>query len=383
MQSNNLIRISAAGAGKTYGICNDALSIVQCSENDNKVLIVSYTNRGVEAIETEIKKQNCGVLHPEVIVLSWYSFLLSEMIKPFQSFLFTINEIRSFDFSATYGTINYKRIGTRERYINKHGDIRSNEAAELALQLNIKSGNLVIKRLETIYSNIFIDEIQDMAGYDLDIIEILMHSAISIVCVGDNKQATFKTNNARKNKGKSGTNVWEFFAHLYNTGRVAIEQNQVSRRFNNEICAFANSIYPNENNMTTSMRVITGHDGVFVICREDVAQYYAYFKPIVLRYNVKTKTDVIPAINFGACKGLTFNRILIYPNGPMSEWLFNDKALKSPQKYYVAVTRPKYSIAFVVDSLPEGEKYQNVIIELDDTSIAAKRVIMREGYKNA
>lgn len=50
---------------------------------------------------------------------------------------------------------------------------------------------------------------------------------------------------------------------------------------------------------------------------------------------------------------MTFERVLIYPNGPFKDFLLKGKALKTPQKYYVAATRAKYSIAFVMDILPQ------------------------------
>ena len=62
----NTIKISAAGSGKTYDICHDALNVV--SNGCKKVLIVTYTNRGENAVETEIRKQNKGVLHPQIAI---------------------------------------------------------------------------------------------------------------------------------------------------------------------------------------------------------------------------------------------------------------------------------------------------------------------------
>ena len=78
----NTIKISAAGSGKTYDICHDALNVV--SNGCKKVLIVTYTNRGENAVETEIRKQNKGVLHPQIAIKTWYRFLLSDAIKPYQ-----------------------------------------------------------------------------------------------------------------------------------------------------------------------------------------------------------------------------------------------------------------------------------------------------------
>lgn len=357
MRSNNIIRVEAAGAGKTYNICKEALDRVNNTGTGKRVLLVSYTNRGIGALKTEICKQNLGVIDSRIDIMTWYSFVLNELVKPYQNVIFEINEVKSIDFLDAHGTINYGGLGTRGRYITSNGDIKSKEIAELVLQIDKKSQGKVIQRLSKGYSHIFIDEVQDMAGYDLDIIETLMYSDIMVVCVGDNKQATFKTNTAIRNKSKSGTKIWDFFQRLISEEVVEVQKNLVSRRFNQEICSFANLVYPNENNISTSMVEKTDHDGVILINRKDVQKYYAYYKPVVLKYDKKTSTDEYQSFNFGECKGMTFERVLIYPNGPLTNFLLKGKSLNSPQKYYVAATRAKYSIAFVMDTLPERTEW--------------------------
>ena len=104
MPSENLIKIECAGSGKTWSICHTALSIVS-SDIDKRVAIISYTNRGIQAVQSEIKKQNNGILHNRITVESLYSFMLNELIKPYQTYIFGINEIKSLDFSRMYGYI--------------------------------------------------------------------------------------------------------------------------------------------------------------------------------------------------------------------------------------------------------------------------------------
>ena len=136
----NIIKISAAGSGKTYDICHDALNMV--AGGDKKVLIVTYTNRGEKAVETEIRKQNKGVLNPQIVIKTWYRFLLSETIKPYQRYITgggSFNVLKGIDYSQTYGVVNYQRKGTRARYLTKAGNVLSNQASELACFLDEKS----------------------------------------------------------------------------------------------------------------------------------------------------------------------------------------------------------------------------------------------------
>lgn len=372
MQSRNIIRIEAAGAGKTYNICKEALERAGNAESNKRVLLLSYTNRGVDAIKTEVCEQNLGVIDSKIDIMTWYRFILNELVKPYQSVIFGINEVKSIDFTDAYSKVNYGKIGTKGRYITSNGNVKSKELAELVLQINKKSQGKVMNRLSRVYSHIFIDEVQDMAGYDLDIIETLMYSDIEVICVGDNKQSTFKTNNAIRNKSKSGTKIWDFFQKLILEDVVEVQKNLISRRFNQEICSFANLVYPNENNIGTSMNEKTGHDGIILINKNDVKKYYNYYRPTVLKYDKKTVTDEYQSFNFGECKGMTFERILIYPNGPFKDFLIRGKALKTPQKYYVAVTRAKYSIAFVVDTFPknvEWLKREEICLENDKIEV--------------
>ena len=70
MPSKNTIRMSAAGAGKTWGICHDALAVVASPLFTKRVLITTFTNKGVETIQSEIRKQNQGVLNPRIVMVS-------------------------------------------------------------------------------------------------------------------------------------------------------------------------------------------------------------------------------------------------------------------------------------------------------------------------
>ena len=378
MPSKNTIRMSAAGAGKTWGICHDALAVVASPLFTKRVLITTFTNKGVETIQSEIRKQNQGVLNPRIVIYSWYQFLLYELIRPYQTSIAEINEIKSFDFSDMFNKINYHAKGQKSRYITSRGNVRANEASELVLQLNAISNGRVIKRMEKVYSNVFVDEIQDMAGSDLDIISLLLESSIITVCVGDNKQATYRTHNTQRHKNQPGKNIWEYFSCACKSGKAEIENNLVSRRFNEQICHFANRLYSNENNITTVMRERTGHDGVFLILHDDVPYYYAVFSPVVMKYDKRTETDCFDSFNFGQCKGVTFERVLIYPNGPLSDYINTGKQLKSQQKYYVAVTRPKYSIAIVVDAFPTSDQFTYENIRCGDREIRAMRYICEE-----
>ncbi|MHC4302804.1 MAG: P-loop NTPase family protein, partial [Planctomycetota bacterium] len=76
------------------------------------------------------------------------------------------------------------------------------------------------------------------------------------------------------------------------------------------------------------------------------------YSPVVLRYDRRTKTHSYPALNFGYVKGATFDRVLIIPHGSIKKYLRSgdlDDVKGSLEKFYVAVTRARYSVAFLYD----------------------------------
>lgn len=372
--SRNIAKMSAAGSGKTYDICKEALEV---AKKGKKVLITTYTHRGEEAIKNELRKQNDGVVDQLVIIKTWYSFMMSDLIRPYQRYLTgEIAGVKSYDFSQTYGFINYAKNGTKEKYITNCKNVRSNEASSLVILLNSLSDGKVIKRIEEIYDTIYFDEIQDLTGDDIEIIKLLIYSNVSVVCCGDNKQATFCTHNSKKNKKKTGKNIWSFFEVLENSGIVTLEQNLKSRRFNNQICSFANNLFPIGKPVTSIMNDYTGHDGVFLINNLDIDVYQKFYSAQVLRYDKKTDAYGYHAINFGACKGETFERIIIIPNGPLKKYITDGVALSSPEKYYVAVTRAMYSVAIVMDVFPNNlNGYKQVSITCGDSEIYGLKYI--------
>ena len=103
--------------------------------------------------------------------------------------------------------------------------------------------------------------------------------------------------------------------------------------------------------MTSRNKTQTDHDGLFAVRESDVDAYMARYAPQPLRYSRATKNVYGKPMNFGAVKGMTFERTLIYPHGPFKKYLVSGDlkdAGKELAKFYVAVTRARQSAAFVV-----------------------------------
>ena len=78
------------------------------------------------------------------------------------------------------------------------------------------------------------------------------------------------------------------------------------------------------------------------------------YSPLQLRYSKATKiNEIYESKNFGESKGSTYDRVLIYPTKPILDWVLNNKqfnSFESKCKFYVAVTRAKYSVAIICDN---------------------------------
>jgi DNA helicase-2/ATP-dependent DNA helicase PcrA len=69
-----------------------------------------------------------------------------------------------------------------------------------------------------------------------------------------------------------------------------------------------------------------------------------------LRYRRTVDTLGHPAINMGEAKGSTFDHVLVFPTKPMRDYLVHRDAsrLTTREHLYVAVTRARHSVAFVI-----------------------------------
>ena len=374
MQLNNIVIMAAAGAGKTHDICKEVIE--NAKTTNKKILITTYTNKGIESIEKEYKKQNNGVIDKNVVILSWFQFLLRELVKTYQSSILNkINIINSIDFNHQYGYINFNSRGTPKHYMLTN-NILSNTVSEFAIDSNIKSNNKVIQRLGEIYSHIYIDEIQDLAGEDIEILNLLFNSKIQIQCVGDVKQSTYTTYNAKKNKKITGIHLIDFFKELERKGIITLLFNNKTRRFGREICEFSNSICNDKNNRIESDKIYKEENqGVYLLDKKDFENYFKIYKPTILKFDAKTKIDY-DSLNFGQCKGMTFDRVAIFPNKKYKEFLQNGTSLDSPCKYYVSATSARYSIVFVVEKLFENDNFKYTNINLEDNSIKVSKYMV-------
>ena len=343
--AKNKVVVASAGSRKTTMIVEEAIALV-----GKRILITTYTHENLDQIRSYLIEK-CGHVPKHIVLLSWFSFLLQEGIRPYQSFVTEKSRIASILFKDMPSGTKYAPKNNLDRYyLANSGDIYRDRVSDFVCTCDERSGGLIVRRLEKAYDHIFIDEVQDLAGYDLTFLEKLFQSALPITAVGDPRQGTFSTNNSGKNKKFKRSGIFDWVLQHSGSGLITMEEKNDSFRCNQVICDFADVLFQDFNKTKSMNGTTTGHDGIFMIKKPEVPTYFESYKPVVLRWNKQSDTMNLPAFNIGASKGRNYDRVLIFPTGPMKAYLKsrNLDHVGDRSKLYVAVTRARYSVAFVI-----------------------------------
>ncbi|MBW6488630.1 hypothetical protein [Sulfurimonas sp.] len=162
--------------------------------------------------------------------------------------------------------------------------------------------------------------------------------------------------------------------------KVSVEIDEISLncsyRNNEFICQFSSTLFPNYSVPSSSQNDEVEHKGIFFIKESDIDIYLAQYQPLQLVWNRGTKVNTsFSVMNFGESKGLGFDRVLIYPTKPILDFVLKNKNLDgtSRAKFYVAITRARYSVAFV---------YVHITV-YPDTSVGFIRTVEEEIFSVA
>jgi DNA helicase-2/ATP-dependent DNA helicase PcrA len=363
MKKNKLI-IAAAGSGKTRTLIERALDV-----EDGNVLITTFTEANAEGIVRKILEKTVGYVPLNITVQTWFSFLLQHGVRPYQSIMsdgLSHKKIGFFLISASSSvrkgsggkiySLSEEKDFYRYYFISVNNlKIYSDKISEFSFKCDGKTAGDVIKRISRIYPNIFIDEVQDLAGWDLDFLNLLFDSNSNILLVGDPRQGTYSTNNSRKNKKFQRSQIINFFEKKDLQERLDVDTNSltVNYRSNKKICDFSNYIFPDYNVTSSGQMLKTDHDGVFFVKEANVDAYLEKYSICMqLRNDIREKriNKNYHVMNFGESKGLDFDRVLIFPTTPIINWIKDHSSELAPTsrcKFYVASTRARYSVGIV------------------------------------
>jgi DNA helicase II / ATP-dependent DNA helicase PcrA len=349
----NKFIVASAWSGKTRYIIEESLKV-----KDRNVLITTFTEANEREIRSKIISE-IWYIPSNICIQTWFSFLLQHWVRPYQDAFFVELHSTNIWFHLVDGTPNFwKPKSTLSYYFTNWSDrkIRSDKISDFVITCNTSAWGKVVSRISSIYSHIFVDEVQDMAGYDLDFLVLLMKTESFITLVGDPRQGTYSTSNWSKNKKFQKSEIVEYFKNRQLVDLIDIDTTSFLFNFrcNQAICNIADTLFPEHTKAISKQTVQTQHDGIFFISQAEIPGYLEKYPECVQLRDSKRENRAIEwyqIMNFGASKWLTFDRVLIFPTTPIAQWIKNnDSELKSitRSKLYVALTRAKYSVCFLI-----------------------------------
>ena len=380
MDKNRYI-IAAAGSGKTTYIVHDALA------QQGRALLLTYTDSNKREIEDKVITEK-GCVPANITIMTWFSFLIKYGVKPYQGALYP--ELSNLTVKGLIlcktgheGTfcriINGQEIWSPckesvspiKHYFSHDCRLYSDRVAIFFFKTNKKIKGRLINRLTSIFPYIYIDEVQDLAGYDLDILKLLFASSSNITLVGDPRQYVYSTHRESHFQKYSDGRVKEFILAECTKKRKSqynceIDEQTLSRSHRNskDICTLSSFLYWGLYEPTKPcdckecfQRKMNGT--ILAIRRKDLESIFKNNPgAIQLRYNASSKIANLkaPVLNFGVSKGLTFDTVIIYPTSDMKAWLRGKReslATTTKAKLYVAITRARRNVYFVFDDVEE------------------------------
>ena len=347
----NLAILAPAGGRKTQKIIDMCADVTV----PRKRAVITFTTSAQKILIDRLLASDARSQMPTV--MGWYTFLLDHIVRPYAPSVTELQGSRVKGLAWVDGTLPWNLSGV-DFYLNSAGDAYSERLGLLAAKTLKADGEAVIDRLERIFDEIYIDEVQDLRGNDLAVLEALIHSKIRVVLVGDVRQRLLSTSkSSRKNKNYDGLSLADWFHEMDKKELLDLQMIQETWRCCPEVIQFADQMFTSGRFPPTESKVTVPdgmHHGIWLVEKSYIDEYIRLFHPACYRGSVRTKlvgTD--SAMNFGLCKGATEEHVLIFPTEPMKKFWknkTNNLADKARMNAYVAITRARWSVAIYVDN---------------------------------
>lgn len=220
--------LAVAGSGKTTFLL-DKLNL------DQRFLLVTYTRNNYAHLRQSIIRR-FGFLPENIKVLKYFQFLYSFCFKPFCGLKMKPRGIL-FDFPPDF--TRFKR-GEDVFYKTKEGRMFSNRIAYFCKENCVDD---IKRRLDKYYDYFFIDEVQDLAAHDFDLLLSIIPEKCESYFVGDFYQHTYDTSRDGNVNSSLYKNNKTFIKKWKNAG-VTIDTSHLSKthRCSAEVCSFVNML---------------------------------------------------------------------------------------------------------------------------------------------
>lgn len=346
--ANRLI-LAGAGSGKTSRLLREA-----SDPTSGRVLITTYTRRNAASIEERLRQANAGVPPTNVQVMTWFDFLMRHGARPYQSVLLGVNFISGLDIETSIANDRTPRAVPVRFYTGADRRLLSERLADFVYRTNQVSGGAVMRRIADVYDAVFVDEAQDLAGWHLEVLELLLRSNVKTIIVADPRQATFATSREPKNRQYRYGAVYKWFQLVAKRQLVVVEEMTDNHRSVQSICDFSDAMYPGFSVSRSTVSSSIEHQGIFSISAQHSSSYIDKYKPTVLVWDKRVSVaGALETLNFGEVKGLEFDRVLVKLTTDMESALRSGVSIAKGltlAKAYVAYTRARYSVTLIAQN---------------------------------
>jgi len=342
----NELTIAVAGARKTQGVVDTCAAAAE----DHRILVLAFTQASQSELDRRIHE--AAPLTSRVEVLGWYAFLLRHFIRPYLPLLFPGRALAGFNYEGDPG----QYASGAERHFDSQGRAYQRYLASLAHKVHEASQGSVVDRLEHIYTDVYIDEAQDIGGWSLEILDVLFKSKLNVHLVGDIRQALLSTDpRDRKNSGFKFDKVLAWYREREDQNILTINEVSTTHRSNQVIATLSDEVFDPQlaYSPTVSASSETDpHVGLWRVAPEHVLAYVEAYAPLSLHWRSDLGADLgVSFTTFGMAKGRTVGHVLILPTAKMRTFLSSGSHLEGRPAcaLYVGITRAEHSVAFILE----------------------------------
>lgn len=228
---DNKLILAVAGSGKTTLIV-DQLNL------EKRSIVITYTNSNFSNLRRNII---CKFSHfpSNIKLMTYFTFLYSFCYRPFLLLDFKAKGINyeknpnMFDNQFIKGTSQINKSYFMDQYCRLYG----NRIAKLLEVKNVYPE--INSRITKYFENLFIDEVQDFAGHDFNLLSNIAGAEIDKTFVGDFFQHTYDTSRDGNVNEKLHSD-FDSFVNFYKSIGFTIDQDSLknSHRCSPSICGF-------------------------------------------------------------------------------------------------------------------------------------------------
>jgi DNA helicase-2/ATP-dependent DNA helicase PcrA len=329
--------LAVAGSGKTTLIV-DKLNL------DERFLLLTYTINNTRNLKESIIKK-FGYFPENITLFSYYNFLYSFCFRPFLAYVIKPKGIY-WDFNPPF--TNRLPLDNPKRYLTKNRLLYHNRIAKLLEQCDVLED--INKRLKKYYDHLFVDEIQDFAGHDFNLLKSICKSEIDIMLVGDFYQHTFDTSRDG-NTNANLHNDYSKYQQTFEKSKVKpnIDYLNKSYRCTKNVCDFITTqigieIHSHKENASTVS---------FVENKDEIEKLYRDNGIVKLFYRENYKYDCYSR-NWGDCKGENhyYDVCVVLNKTTMANYSKSKLSELKPvtkNKLYVACSRANNNLFFIAE----------------------------------